>query len=59
LAREPGSSDSKRARANEIRRAIVAKLSAMMGLAEYEWLKTKWWCLATLAEAHFGLARIF
>jgi predicted acylesterase/phospholipase RssA len=54
-AQEPGGADYKHARANQIRLAIVQNLSGLMGLPGNEWLRTEWWCLATMAEAHFGL----
>ena len=46
-------SEVRRARAQEIRRELIAGLPAL--LQTHAFLQKKWWFHATLAEAHFGL----
>jgi len=49
--------ESRRRHAQTIRLDLIRSLSQLLNNSENKWLRNKWWFLATLAEAYFGLQR--
>ncbi len=45
----------RRREAERIRRVLTTDLPPLLEIEANEWLRTEWWFLVTLAEAHFGL----
>lgn len=45
----------RRDRAQAIRRDIVTKVAPLLHDRDHEWVASKWWYYATVAEAYFGL----
>lgn len=46
-----------RQKANEIRTAIVNEVAPLVKDSNHEWVASKWWYYATVAEAQFGLQK--
>ncbi len=45
----------RRAKAQEIRRAVIKEVGPLVDQKNTNWLRGKWWFYSTVAEAHFGL----
>ncbi|MFL5330277.1 MAG: patatin-like phospholipase family protein [Gemmataceae bacterium] len=51
----PSTARLRREKATTIRHQLVEDLPNLVAQPGNHWLKTKWWFLVTIAEAHFGL----